>query len=172
MDRFLFIILFLSILVSGCISTGTETARVEVTQVTDGDTVTVILGSSEETVRLKGIDTPETYSENQPGDFFGVPDSQNGRECLNSWGWAATGFVESRIENRTVELEYESTLTGKRRGNYGRLLGVIRYENTSLNRELVRKGYARSYTEDGPYIEEERAAKLNMSGVWNCQKLS
>lgn len=164
--------LTLCILVSGCISIPpTTTVDAEATEVVDGDTAMLRLDNRTEEVRFKGIDTPETNTRNTPQEFEGVPDSDSGRECLSDWGENASEYVKSRIGGEEVKLEFVD-LPYLRRGEYDRLLGTIHFNGTDLNRKLVEKGYARSYGEDGPYIEEEIDAKLAVRGVWTCQGAS
>ncbi|MFB6209053.1 MAG: thermonuclease family protein [Candidatus Nanohaloarchaea archaeon] len=166
------IFLFSIILTSGCISlSSTQSAEAEVVKVTDGDTVEVLIDGRKETVRFDGIDTPEVHAENKPKAFEGIKNSQEGKNCLRSYGENASSYVKQRIGNSTVRLEYKKGILAETRGDYGRLLAEIFYDNKSLNQELVEKGLARSYTEEGPYFEEEVEAKLDMRGVWKCQRV-
>ena len=43
----------------------------KVVKVVDGDTIKVKVGSTTETVRLIGVDTPETVHPNKPVEYFG-----------------------------------------------------------------------------------------------------
>jgi micrococcal nuclease len=53
-----------------------------VTKVTDGDTIHVHIGGGDETVRLIGIDTPETVDPRQPVQCFGKEASNRTKELL------------------------------------------------------------------------------------------
>src|SRR5215218_3176187 len=53
-----------------------------VSKVTDGDTIHVHIGGGDETVRLIGIDTPETVDPRQPVQCFGKEASNRTKELL------------------------------------------------------------------------------------------
>jgi len=55
------------------------------------------------TVRLVGIDTPETYSDNEPYKFGSITDTH----CLDNWGRRATEFAKEQLEGQSVMLEIE-----------------------------------------------------------------
>ena len=167
------LVLVFAIVCSGCTSLdSTRKTDAKVLEVVDGDTVEVKFNSRKEAIRLEGIDTPEVNTENKPYDFEGVKNSRAGRNCLKNYGLNASRYVKEKIANSTIQLEYRTGLIGDKRGDYGRLLGAIYYEgNRSMNIELVQKGLARSYKEDGSYFQEEVEAKLEMRGVWNCQRI-
>ncbi|MFD1643945.1 thermonuclease family protein [Halohasta litorea] len=61
-----------------------ESVTVTVTHVIDGDTMEVeYANGTEETVRLLGVDTPETtLSRVSPDEFAGIPDNTAGRDHL------------------------------------------------------------------------------------------
>lgn len=145
-------------------STASET--VEVVKIADGDTVDVRLDEEVETIRLKGVDTPETVGYNTPGEYEGVP-SQNWK-CLENWGYNAKDYVKQKIEGKEVILSYRKGVLTVERGAFSRLIGKIylKSSNGSLNRQLVKEGYARSYGDYYQYIED--SARLNSTGVWEC----
>lgn len=89
-------------------------APVRVALVYDGDT---FLTSDSETVRLLGIDAPETY---QPGGDIS-------REVLEKW-----------LTGRVVRLERDS----EDKDAYGRVLRYVYLADTNVNFEMVRKGFA------------------------------
>ena len=79
---------------------------VAVTRVVDGDTVRVRASTlgKEESVRLIGIDAPETRRDDAPG-----PDH---------WGTEAAGHLRRSLEGKSVTLRLDTTET---RDKYGRL---------------------------------------------------
>jgi len=140
-----------------------------VIRVIDGDTLDVVLeGGASERVRLVGVDTPETKAPEEPEEY-GVPDTQEGRECLRRWGYEAYRYVLN-LQDTEVCL----VLAG--RGYYGRLLAYVytsRDDTTPLGYELVEKGLARVYTEadfafEEEYIQAEQLAKNKGLGLWGC----
>ena len=145
--------------------------EVTVIEVVDGDTIDVRMpDGSEETVRLLGVDSPETYAENDPAEFEGVPDTEAGRECLRAAGENATEFVERRLADGTVRVRTDPE--ADRRGSYGRLLGYVVVDNESLNRALVARGHARLYdtefTDRDEYAAAEDRARAAGRGLWAC----
>jgi micrococcal nuclease len=144
-----------------------------VVDVVDGDTLDVrFADGSEDTVRLLGVDTPETYADNSPGEFEGVPETDAGRACLADWGERATAFAEDRLAGQTVVVETDAE--ADRRGGYDRLLAYVTVEGgeESFNRALLVDGYARLYdsefTERDAYAATEDAAMANGTGLWAC----
>lgn len=115
--------------------------------VTDGDTVTVLDESKRSIkIRLYGIDCPE---KNQ--DF----------------GMKAKQFVSDRIFGQTVWVD---AVTQDR---YGRTVGIIKYGDQTINRDIVTAGYAWVYTRycskvfcpDWMQLQEQaKAAKI---GLWS-----
>ncbi len=95
-------------------------------EVIDGDTVVVGLSGRDETVRLLGIDTPETKHPTTPPECFGAEASARTAALL------APG-TEVRLE-RDVEA----------RDMFGRLLAYVHTtaEGTFVNLALVREGAA------------------------------
>lgn len=67
--------------------------RARVLQVIDGDTLLVSVNGTETTVRLIGIDTPETVHPTKEVEYFGIEASSlaknvlNGREVILSYDW-------------------------------------------------------------------------------------
>jgi micrococcal nuclease len=105
-----------------------ETLAGRVVRTVDGDTLEVAIdGGSTETVRLIGVDTPETVKPDTPVQCFGPR--------------------ASAFEHRTVEGHRVRLLTGvEPRDYYGRLLAYVWIEGRFLESELLRRGYARLLT--------------------------
>lgn len=126
-----------------------------VVKVVDGDTITIDLGEKNETIRLIGIDTPETS------------DSRTGVQCF---GKEATAKLKSVIGDR---VSIEKDAGEGERDKYDRLLAyVYNEEGTMLNKYLIAQGYAYEYTYDDPYKYQkefkaaEADAKKNTRGLW------
>lgn len=107
--------------------------KAKVTRVVDGDTmdVTIDLGfkiTTHQRIRLKGINTPETYSVKKGSEEY-------------IKGMASKQFVIDRIKKNKDEVIVE---TNKDTGKYGRYIGDIWLadNNISLNVELVENGLA------------------------------
>jgi len=145
--------------------------KVKVIRVIDGDTIEVMfLNGSIERVRMLGIDTPETTaSRNKPNEYDSITDL----ECLASWGLKAKQYVKTRLEGTYVYIEFDS-MAGKR-GYYKRLLAYVYYDNTDFTAELIKRGYARVYTEgdfekEFEYVSYQNLAIKNNVGLWGACK--
>ncbi len=128
----------------------------DVVKVIDGDTVVVKINGVNETLRLIGIDTPETVHPSKPVECFGIEASNKAKELLN---------------NKSVKLENDST-QGER-GKYGRLLRYVFLEDgTNFNKLMISEGYAYEYTYNVPYKyqtefkQAEQEARENKKGLW------
>ncbi|MFB6082741.1 MAG: lamin tail domain-containing protein [Halorientalis sp.] len=189
MDRVAVLALVLVVAASGCLGLAPDTGsapgtpappaeadlansyRVTVTGVIDGDTVRIrYRNGTVDTVRLLGVDTPETRGENDPSEFEGVPETAAGRSCLRAVGREATRAMTRRLlgETVTVGIDAESD----RRGYYGRLLGYLYRDGENVNYWLLAKGYARVYesrfTERERFVAAERRARADGTGLWAC----
>lgn len=131
-------------------------AYYEVHKVLDGDTFEILLEGKIATVRMLGIDTPETLDPRKPIQCFGVEASNTSKNLL---------------EKKTVRLENDST---QRKGDkYGRILAyVYRQDGLFLNEYLLEHGYAREYTYDTSYKKQEafkaieKRVKKEKIGLW------
>jgi micrococcal nuclease len=96
-----------------------------VIDVADGDTIVVRVAGQRETVRLIGIDTPETKDPDEPVQCFG-PEATKATEALLPRGTA-------------VRLERDA----EPRDQYGRLLAyVYRTDGLFVNLALAEQGFA------------------------------
>lgn len=136
---------------------GAVDANASVVRVVDGDTVHLLLGDTEETVRLIGIDTPETHRPGTPVQCFGPE---------------ATRFTTALLPKGTaVRLERDV----EARDRYGRLLGyVIRADDgLFVNPELARQGFAHAYTyppniaHADEFVAAAGQARDEQRGLWS-----
>lgn len=106
-----------------------------VVSVTDGDTFKVNINGTTETLRMIGMDTPETVDPRKPVQCFGVEASNRAKQLL-------TG--------KKVRLEVDPT-QGER-DIYGRLLRYAYLpDGTFFNKEMILEGYAHEYTYQTKY---------------------
>ena len=146
--------------------------RVLVIDVIDGDTIDIrYFDGSEERVRMLGIDTPESYGENDPSKW----NCDIQPIVLDMWGHNAKQTTTDALLNTYVYLEYDE-VAGER-GYYGRLLAyIILQDGTNYNAYLVREGYARVYTSADftymdQFLEYESDSRLSGKGVWvECEQ--
>ena len=127
-----------------------------VDRVVDGDTVRVFIDGRSTSVRLIGIDTPETKDPRKPVECFGEEASRRAQELL----------AGSR-----VWLEYDPTQG--REDRYGRELAFVWTGETLVNEVLVREGFAHEYTYDATYkyrdifLGDEVSAERQERGLWS-----
>lgn len=143
---------------------------VNVTYVVDGDTFDAIFpDGNEERIRLLGVDTPETSaSNNEENEYDNITDLS----CLASYGLESKEFAETWLEDETVYIQFDSSAGFK--GYYGRWLAYMFLPNeTDFSEELIKKGYARVYTEgtcskESYYVTLQNQAMTNRVGLWSC----
>jgi|TARA_R100000315_G_C5156354_1_gene89811 micrococcal nuclease len=105
--------------------------KAELIRIIDGDTfvATIDLGFSthrKETVRLAGINTPESRTRN-------LEEKKHGLAAKKKLGDLLTNAKEIIIVVKEV-------------GKYGRALGVVTVDGTNVNYELIDTGYAYPYS--------------------------
>ncbi len=134
----------------------------DVIKVVDGDTIQLQVDGHPETVRLIGVDTPETKDPRKPVQRFGKEASQ---------------FTASLLKGQRVRLDIRTNPTSRDR--YGRLLAFVfrREDNLFVNKEIILQRYGHAYTKypfDPGRMEEfrqaERAAIRHMRGLWGTVK--
>jgi micrococcal nuclease len=147
------------------------TYSVTIVSVTDGDTVDIrFQNGTVDTVRLLGIDTPETYGENTPDEYEGVPNNGAGAQCLRGVGLDAKARTQT-LDGQQVTLKFDSE--SDNRGYYGRLLAYIYVDGTNYNYQLIKDGHARVY--DSTFSQSERFyaaendAQAAERGLWVCR---
>jgi micrococcal nuclease len=145
-----------------------QTFTVEVTRVIDGDTIKVDLQGKTESVRLIGIDTPESRVNDKA-----IRDSERSGQDLAAivdQGRQATAFTRSKVKKGdTVRLETDV----RKRDRYHRILAYVWLnDGTMLNEAIVRAGYAQpvTYPPNVKYQtifqEAARDAWKNRRGLW------
>ena len=105
---------------------GDKTYRV--LSVVDGDTIKIDYEGRSETVRLIGVDTPDTVHPNKPAEFFGKE---------------ASAFTKNLLIGESVYLRFGN----EARGKYNRLLAYVFRgpDGLFVNLEIVRQGYGYAY---------------------------
>jgi len=129
-----------------------------VTRVVDGDTIDINLPDEpyEHTrVRLWGIDTPETKSQEFGVMYFGPQSSE---------------FTSKFALGKKVEIYLDTD--NRTRGKYGRLLAYIKLDNGKiLNEELLMQGFAYAdlrfrHSYYNKYKQLQAVAKSIKKGLW------
>lgn len=139
------------------ISTAQDTPRLyQVVKVIDGDTITVDIEGTTTTLRLIGINTPETADPRKPVECYGIEASNRAKELL-------TG-KNVRLESDPSQEDLDK---------YERLLRYVYLKDgTFYNEQMIKDGYAYEYTYDTPYQYQsqfkaaEDYARTNKLGLW------
>jgi endonuclease YncB( thermonuclease family) len=98
-------------------------------------------------IRLKGIDAPEIdqYCENRAGRSYAC-------------GVVAKNWMRAQVQRGAVTCGIEGA------DRYGRLLGLCRLGDQSINAAMVREGIAVDY---GGFRREENEARREQRGLWS-----
>lgn len=127
-----------------------------VVRVVDGDTLAVDINGKSETVRLIGVDAPESVHPSKPVQCFGKEASAKLKELL---------------EGEQVRMEQDPTQDDKDR--YGRFLRYVFLEDGRFaNQLIIEEGYAHEYTYEAPYAHQaefkkaQEQARLEQRGLW------
>lgn len=150
----------LLIYVQGCLAPKhryeEDKIRKSVIRIIDGDTFVVVDGSEKgETVRLIGVDAPETR--------------RSSNKDIGHFGEEAKLFLSNLLQEGQVELLYD---VGKK-DRYGRTLAYVYLpDGTFINAEMVKQGYATvmtvppNVTYAERFLEFEQQAKRRKRGLW------
>jgi endonuclease YncB( thermonuclease family) len=126
-------------------ATQRRTVSGEVISVSDGDTIKVLVNRRTFKIRLYGVDTPEKKQ---------------------AYGMKAKRFTSSLAFGKNV------TVTIVSKDRYGRYVGIVTLpDGRSLNRELVRNGFAWWYSHYAPHDRDlqalESAARREKRQLWS-----
>ncbi|MCA9379709.1 thermonuclease family protein [Candidatus Dojkabacteria bacterium] len=136
---------------------GTDTSLYTLDSIVDGDTIKVSDAEGFYTVRLIGIDTPET---------------KDPRKEIECFGEEATLYLTKLIGNQKLILKSDSTQDDIDR--YGRYLRyAFLKDGTNINKKMIEDGYAYEYTYSKPYyyqnefINAQDSAQNGQLGLWS-----
>jgi micrococcal nuclease len=132
----------------------TAEPQVRVVRAIDGDTIVVARpGGARETIRILGVDTPETHDPRKP---------------VQCYGPEAAAYTAARLTGRVVQLEDDV----ETRDVYGRHLAYVRVDGHLFEDELLDRGFARFLViaPNGAHaraeLSEELAARRQGQGLW------
>ena len=124
-----------------------------VVRIVDGDTIHVRVDGRVEKVRYIGVNTPEVH---------------HPRKGEEPGGRAAAAVNRDLVTGRRVRLE----LDAQSRDRHGRLLAYVWVDDTMINAELVRRGFAQVMTvppnvrHQSLFLELQREARDAGRGLW------
>ena len=149
---------------------GTRIENLQVTKITDGDTISVDIDGHVESLRLIGIDTEESR------ESGGKPKTKAGVQAKK---FAQKFFSNDNESLVKVDLEFDTDDTveeclKKHRGNFGRLLCYVHKASQNYNLEAVKLGYSPYFVKYGysriyhdSFILSEREAQAKKQIIWN-----
>lgn len=134
-----------------------------VLKVVDGDTLAIDMEGKSETLRLIGINTPETVDPRKPVECFGKEASNKAKKLL---------------AGQNIKIEKDPTQS--ERDKYNRLLAyVYKEDGLFFNKYMIEEGYAYEYTYQVPYAYQaefkaaQAQAEQSKKGLWAdgmCEK--
>lgn len=133
-------------------------ADASVVSVIDGDTIKVSVGGRVETVRLVGVDTPETKKPGTP---------------VQCYGPEATQATSRIVSGARVKLTADRVAGD--RDKWGRLLRYVSVGGRDLGESLLRSGLARAYAyknqnyaKRAAYEKIQSRARISRTGLWGA----
>jgi micrococcal nuclease len=130
----------------------------EVSRFIDGDTIAVKMDGKDESIRMIGIDTPETHKPNTP---------------VQCYGPAASAYMKGLIGDQKVRLEADPK--SQNRDRYDRLLRYVYLPDGRLvAKESIASGHGFAYTQfpftkSDEFVAAQEEAKAAAKGLWgNC----
>ena len=132
-----------------------QTELYDVVSVVDGDTFKVNYNGEEKSVRLIGVNTPETV------------DPRTTVECF---GKEASEYLNQLISGKKVRLESDDTQTNV--DKYNRLLRYVYLDDLDVSMSIISNGYGYEYTYNVPYNKQtdyknaQKEAERNKRGLW------
>ena len=110
--------------------------------ITDGDTAKILFGKEQVTIRLEGIDAPES------SQSFG----KKSKEALATMIFGKTVTVKKTGEDK-----------------YGRSLGFVFLDDLDVNAQMIQDGWAwhfRKYNDEQRLADLENEARTGQRGLW------
>lgn len=127
----------------------------QVVAAVDGDTIKVDYHGKTTSVRLIGVNTPETVDPRKDVECFGEEASQ---------------FLRSLLEGKAVRLEPD--ISQSDRDKYDRLLRYVYLDSEDVSLTIIQNGYGYEYTYNVPYQKQARyraaqtEAENGKRGLW------
>jgi micrococcal nuclease len=127
----------------------------KVTHVADGDTISVDMSGKTETIRMIGVDTPESVKPNSP---------------VQCYGKEASDYTKQNLNGQSVRLEADPT--GDNRDRYDRLLRYVYLQDGTLwEQKLIDQGYGFAYlsfqfTKQADFAALQAKAQDAKLGLW------
>lgn len=142
---------------------------IKVVRIIDGDTFKGVIESDTLTIRLIGVDCPESRKNTKA--YNDAEKSENDVETIVAMGELAKEFTKKHLKkDETVYLEFDVGENDK----YGRILAYVWLNDTLMfNNLIIKEGYAQMMTipPNVKYQEEfltaYKSARANEKGLWS-----
>lgn len=130
----------------------------------DGDTFTINMNGSEETIRFIGVDTPETHDP---------------RKKVQCGGPAASAYTKNSLTDAGLKVRLAADSQSGNRDRYGRLLRYVYLPDGTLwNEKLITDGYGFYYPyftfdKKAEFATAQKQAQAAGKGIWgNCHPIA
>jgi micrococcal nuclease len=126
-----------------------------VQSVIDGDTIKIIYNGAVTSVRLIGVNTPETVDPRSTVECFGIE---------------ASNYLKQKIGGKNIRIAADTTQTD--RDKYNRLLRYIYLDGEDIGQSIIYNGYGYEYTYNIPYAHQntyksaQSDAEKQNRGLW------
>lgn len=131
--------------------------KVTFSKCVDGDTIKVEINGKVNTVRLLAVDTPESVHPTKGVEYYGKE---------------ASDYTCNLITNaKKIELEYDKN--SDKKDKYDRVLAWVWIDDTLLQDELIKNGYAEvaylygDYKYTNTLKDHQAVAEASRIGIWN-----
>lgn len=147
---------------------GPSPEPLKVLYVIDGDTIKVLMAGNKESIRLIGIDTPESKANKKARKDAGR--SGKDLKTIVGLGKTAAAFTRSLVKpGDLITIEQDA----QPRDRYGRILAYVYLKSGKmLNEEIIAAGYASVMTippnvrYQARFLTAYRAARERAAGLW------
>lgn len=132
----------------------------KVVYIVDGDTIKILKNNEKQTLRLIGIDAPES--------------NKTRYWHAEEYGTGAKKHLSDLIFEKNIFIEYDETQ--QKQDKYWRNLGYIILNWENINKKMIQDGYAREYTYNKAYkyqkefLQAQEDAKQNKKWIWENEK--
>ena len=135
----------------------------KIVRFSDGDTITVDMNGTDETIRFIGVDTPETHDP---------------RKKVQCGGPAASAYTKNSLTAAGGKVRLAADTLSSNRDRYDRLLRYVYLpDGTFWNEKLIREGYGFYYpyfpfSKSADFSAAQKQAQNEHKGVWgNCNPI-
>jgi endonuclease YncB( thermonuclease family) len=133
----------------------------KIVRFSDGDTITVDMNGTQETIRFIGVDTPETHDP---------------RKKVQCYGPAASAFTKNGLTAAGSKVRLSADSLSSNRDRYDRLLRYVYLpDGTFWNLKLIQEGYGFYYpyfkfSKSDEFAAAQKTAQDGNKGLWgNCK---